>query len=138
MLYTQALKPYVLRLVHISRVCYRILSAIDALILFDRFAIPPRFGPPASGAFRLHTGHGGFTLCNFPPSKKTNEMCCATGRGNRVGTHGEPPHSSAPSSASTGIPTVAAPCAKALAGAAHASRQPGLKKGSSLMLYAPG
>ena len=53
-------------------------------------------------------------------------------------THGEPPHSSAPSSASTGIPTVAAPCTKARAGAAHASRQPGLKKGSSLMLYAPG
>ena len=52
--------------------------------------------------------------------------------------HGHPPQSSAPSRASTGSAAVAAPWARARAGAAHASRQPGLKKGSSLMLYAPG
>ena len=48
-------------------------------------------------------------------------------------THGNPPQSSAPSSASAGRPSVAAPCTRARAGAAHASRQPGLKKGSSLI-----
>ena len=84
---------------------------------------------------QLFTGR--CTVCNYQPQKE--QMKCAVPLAVAIEwTHGEPPHSSAPSSASTGIPTVAAPCAKALAGAAHASRQPGLKKGSSLMLYAPG
>ena len=72
--YTQ-LKPYVLRLVHISRVSY----PIDAFFLFDPFAILP-FQPftvsehrrPAPSAY-IVTGHGGFTVYNFPPRKQTNK-----------------------------------------------------------------